>query len=127
MINVDNEFSKTKDGVWVEFEGSRFLIAHMSNLRFQRKLANLRQPHLSKINRNTIDPKLSQEITCKAMAGTILLGWDHVVNNVGEKVEFTEELAASVLVKQPDVREFVSDYAVNLEHFRDDQIEQTGN
>lgn len=127
MINVDNEFSKTKDGVWVEFEGSRFLIAHMSNLRFQRKLANLRQPHLSKINRNTIDPKLSQEITCKAMAGTILLGWDHVVNNVGEKVEFTEELAASVLIKQPDVREFVSDYAVNLEHFRDDQIEQTGN
>ena len=127
MINVDNEFSKTKDGVWVEFEGSRFLIAHMSNLRFQRKLANLRQPHLSKINRNTIDPKLSQEITCKAMAGTILLGWDHVVHNVGEKVEFTEELAASVLIKQPDVREFVSDYAVNLEHFRDDQIEQTGN
>ena len=127
MINVDNEFSKTKDGVWVEFEGSRFLIAHMSNLRFQRKLANLRQPHLSKINRNTIDPKLSQEITCKAMAGTILLGWDHVVNNVGEKVEFTEELAASVLIKQPDVREFVSDSAVNLEHFRDDQIEQTGN
>ena len=127
MINVDNEFSKTKDGVWVEFEGSRFLIAHMSNLRFQRKLANLRQPHLSKINRNTIDPKLGQEITCKAMAGTILLGWDRVVNSAGEKVEFTEELAASVLIKQPDVREFVSDYAVNLEHFRDDQIEQTGN
>ena len=127
MINVDNEFSKTKDGVWAEFEGSRFLIAHMSNLRFQRKLANLRQPHLSKINRNTIDPKLSQEITCKAMAGTILLDWDQVVNNVGEKVEFTEELAASVLIKQPDVREFVSDYSVNLEHFRDDQIEQTGN
>ena len=127
MINVDNEFSKTKDGVWAEFEGSRFLIAHMSNLRFQRKLANLRQPHLSKINRNTIDPKLSQEITCKAMSVSILLGWDQVVNSAGEKVEFTEELAASVLIKQPDVREFVSDYAVNLEHFRDDQIEQTGN
>lgn len=126
MISVDSEFNKAKDGVWADFEGSRFLIAHMSNLRFQRKLANLRQPHLSKINRNTIDPKLSQEITCKAMAGTILLNWDKVTNSRGEDVAFDEELAASVLIKQPDVREFISDYAVNLEHFRDDQIEEAG-
>lgn len=127
MINVDSEFNKAKDGVWADFEGSRFLIAHMSSLRFQRKLANLRQPHLSKINRNTIDPKLSQEITCKAMAGTILLGWDQVINGSGEPVEFDDELAAKVLIKQPDLREFISDFATNLEHFRDEALNDAGN
>ena len=127
MISVDSEFNKAKDGVWTEFEGSRFLIAHMSNLRFQRKLAGLRQPHLSKINRNTIDPKLGQEITCKAMAGTILLDWENVGNSKGENVPFEESLAATVLIKQPDLREYVSDFAVNLEHFRDEKIDESGN
>lgn len=127
MISIDTDFNKAKDGVWVEFEGSKFLIAHMSSLKFQRKLANLRQPHLSKINRNTIDPKLQQEITCKAMAGTILLDWANVVDKAGQAVEFTDELAARVLQNQPDVREFISDYSVNIEHFRDDLIEEVGN
>jgi len=126
MINVDTKLTQTEDGVWAEYNDSSLLIAHVSNLRFQRKLARLQQPHRSKIERHSLDPKIQSEILCKAMAGTVLLGWKDVVDANKQQVQFSEELAANVLINQPDIREFVSEFATDLDNFRDEAVKELG-
>lgn len=127
MINVDAKLTKTTDGVWQEYEGSSFLIAHMSSLAFQRKLARLQQPYRAKIEKGSVDPRLTRDLTCEAMAGTILLDWKDVMNSDQQPVPFTEELGKQVLINQPDVRDFVSNFAVNLDHFREEDTKSLGN
>jgi hypothetical protein len=127
MIDVDAKMTKTSDGVWAPYEDSQFLIAHMSSLSFQRKLTRLQQPYRGKIDKGSIDPKISRDLTCEAMAGTILLDWKDVVNSKKEPVAFDEDLAKRVLINQPDVREFISNFAVNLDNFREEDTKALGN
>jgi len=127
MINVDAKMTKTSEGVWTHYEDSQFLIAHMSSLAFQRKLTRLQQPYRGKIDKGSIDPKVTRDVTCEAMAGTILLDWKDVVNSSQEQVPFDEDLAKQVLIHQQDVREFVSNFAVNIDNFREEDMKSLGN
>jgi len=126
MINVDTKLTLTTSGVWTKYNGTKFLVAHMSALPFQRKLARLQQPFRSKMEKGTIDPKLQRDLICEAMAGTVLLDWTDVVNSAGEQVAFSEELANQVLVNQQDVRDFISEFAINLDNFREESLNEMG-
>lgn len=126
MINVDHNPVETEEGVWTPFNGSEFLIAHVSNMAFQRKLARLQQPYAKKIEKGTLSPDVQMDILCEAMSGTVLKNWRKVVNSKNEDVGFDVELGKRVLLKQVEVREFVTDYAGNLDHYRQEEVKELG-
>lgn len=142
MIDIDHNPVETDEGVWTEFNGTRLKIAHVSNMAFQRKLARLQQPHAKKIEKGNLSPDVQKTILCKAMAGTILKDAEFVKfvrdadgNKVvdettkkakTERVAFTDELAEKVLFNQVDVREFVSEFAAELDNYRTEEAAELG-
>jgi hypothetical protein len=127
MFEFDADLKTVDTGVWAEWGGSKFLIAHISNMKFQRALARLQQPHRSKIERGTLDPKTNRDILAKAMAEGVLLGWRDVCNSKKEPTEYSLENAFTALTKSVEFRDFVAEFAGNLMNYREEQLEDLGN
>jgi len=126
MFTVDADLSQLESGVWGEFSGSEFLIAHISNKKFQRCLARLQQPHKKKLEQGTLDPIVNRDILAKAMAEGLVLDWRRVVNSTKQDVPYTKEAVESALKADPEFRDWVSEYALNLANFRKEVIDEMG-
>jgi len=119
----NNSAEQEKDGVWASFAGGEFKIAHTNNIAFQRVFAKLQQPFRKKIERGTLDPKIQLDIMCQALGKTVLVDW----KNVGEgdnEVEYSPEASHKALMASSDLREYVQEFATNLENYRDEDIEE---
>ena len=127
MFQFDADLVSTETGTWADFQGSKFLIAHISNMKFQRALARLQQPYRRKIENGTMDPQTSKDILCKAMSEAILLDWSGVKSKAGDPVTYNPVAGQTALSKNPEFRDFVSDFAVNLSNYRDSEAEDLGN
>lgn len=126
MINIDNDLSLTELGTWVEFGGSKFKIAHSSNNTFQRALTRRQQPIRRKIEQGTADPQMMKDIMCQAMAEGLLLDWDKVQDKDGNAVKYSYEIGYKALKNNPDLREFITEFATNFDNFRQEVIENMG-
>ena len=124
---IDADLSTVDEGVWTEFDDSRFKIAHISNLKFQRALARLQQPHMRKITEGRLDPAVNKSILCQAMSEGILMDWKDVKTKSGEDVPFSSKAANTALLANVEFRDFVSDFATNIGHYRDEQVAELGN
>lgn len=126
MFDVNNISEDRKNtGVWVDYMGGKFLVAHTSNLTFQRVFAKLQQPHLKKIERGTLDPKIHNKIMCESMAKGLLLDWKNVGSN-NEPLDYSIDTAIKVLQSNDDLREYILDVAINIENFRKEEMEEQG-
>lgn len=125
MINIDDTSSLTDDGVWIDFDGSKFKIAHWSNLKFQRTFTRLQQPYRKKIESGTIDPEVSKKLLCQAMADGIVIDWQNVTSKSGI-VTYSTDLAFKLLMSNVSFREFVAEFATNIDNFRQNEIEELG-
>lgn len=126
MIIIDNINTLQDEGVWAEFGGSKFKIAHSSNLLFQRTLNRLQLPHRRQIERGNLDPATGLSILCKSLAKGVLLDWRDVQTSNGTTVDFSEEMAEQALKNNPDLREFVQDFSSDLDNFRSERIKSEG-
>jgi hypothetical protein len=126
MFQYDTDIRTIDEGVWVPFDGSSFRIAHISNVKFQRSVARLQQPHRKKIEAGTMDPGQSKELACRALSEAVLLDWKDVINAAGEQVPYTPEHGFEALMKNPEFRDFVSDVAQNAARFREEAVEELG-
>jgi len=126
MFNIDKGMPLTESGVWTTFSGSKFLITHLSSIRFQREVTRLQQPYRKKIDAGTMDPKVAKDLMCQAMAKGLILDWQDVTNNAKESVAYSSEAAYTALSNDPEFRELVSDFASNLENFREAELEEVG-
>lgn len=124
VVNAVND--SLKQGVWVDFGGSKFLISHSSNLKFQRVFSRLQSPHRSKIDKGSLDPAISKEIVCQSFAQAIVLDWKDVIDSDGGPVEFTPEMAFQALTNNPDLIEYVQEVSNNLAYFKAEEIEALG-
>jgi len=126
MFNASTINDQGKDnGVWTDFGGGEFLIASTNSMAFQREFSRLQQPFAKKIDKGTLDPKIQTEILCKAMAHGLLLDW----KNVGDGkniIEYSFENAVRVLIANPDLREFIQDFSMNLENYRKEEMKEEG-
>lgn len=125
-VNVDNSTKKQTDGVWAKFGGSKFLVASTGSTKFQRILNRLQAPHRKKIEKGTLDPKISKEILCTAMSEALLLGWADVVDGDKKPVEFSSDLAFKALMNNDDLREYLSEFSQDLENFRAEETAELG-
>lgn len=122
----DPDLSAVDSGVWKDYEGSSFLVAHISNMKFQRALARLQQPHRRRLQEGTLDPKTNQSIVCEAMAEGVLLGWKDVKNKAGDVVEFSKANALSLLTRDPGFRDWITEISTQIANFRDEELEALG-
>lgn len=125
-IVIDAKHDKITSGAWVEFGGSKFLICHSSNMKFQRIFARLQAPHRSKIEKGTLDPAISKEIVCKSFSQALILDWSEVVDSEGNVVAFSPDLAYQALMNNPDLVEYVQEVSNNLAYFKAEEIEALG-
>jgi hypothetical protein len=126
MINIDNDNSLLTTGVWTEYEGSRFLVTHMSNVAFQRALLRRQAPYKTKIDKGTLDPITSRELMMHAMSEGLILDWDKVVDGKGDKVPFSKEVCFKALKNNEGLRDYLSEFAMNLDNFREAEKEALG-
>ena len=124
VVNAKND--KLSQGTWVEYAGSQFLIAHSSNMKFQRVFARLQAPHRSKIDKGTLDPEMSKNLICKAFSQALILGWKDVIDSEGAPVEFTEDMAYQALMNNPDLLEYVQEVSNNLAYYKDEETAALG-
>ena len=128
MFNVDAIDQDLKaNGVWEEFEGGSFLIAHTSNSTFQRELTRLQQPHRKKIDKGTLGPEMAKTILCGAMGKGLLLDWKELGDADGTTVKYSMEAAIKLLKMHDGLREFVEEISQNLDNFRTEEIEDAKN
>lgn len=126
MINIDNDASVLTTGQWVDYEGSKFLVAHMSNLEFQREVMRLQTPYRRRIENGTLDPKVSRELMTKAMSSKLILDWKDVVNAKGEQVPFGPDVCYKALCNNEDLRDFISTYAMSIDNFKKEGAKEVG-
>jgi hypothetical protein len=126
-INVDNSTKKQAEGVWTKFGGSKFKVASTTSTKFQRALNRLQAPYRKKIEKGTLDPKISKEILCQAMADALLVDWEDVEDANKQPVPFSPELAFKALMNNDDLKDFLSDFGQDLENFRAEEIVSAGN
>ena len=124
---IDDDLSLINEGVWKQWGDTRFKIAHISNMKFQRALSRLQQPHRKKLENGTIDPKVNRDIVCQAMAEGVVIDWDGVKDKAGNTVPYSVDMAFKALSRDPDMRDFVSDIASNMAHYRSIALEDLGN
>ena len=125
-FQFDADIKSVDEGIWIPFNGSRFRIAHVSNLKFQRAIAKQQQPYRRKLETGTLDPAISKEIMCRALSEGVLLDWDGVVDKSGEAVTYEPERGFTSLMKNPEFRDFVSEAAQSVANYREEEVAELG-
>lgn len=95
-----------RDGVRVPLNddgSSGVVVRRIGNPEFRAKLNKLLEPHLETERASGLGEALQTEITGRAMAGTILVGWWGWTED-GEPYEYSEEAAERVMT-DPALRE----------------------
>ncbi len=96
--------------------GVKLLVARANNAKFLKKIKFLSEQHRDGGRLKHVSDEKINDIAMKAMAGTVLVGWEPF--KVGDElVEFSEENAYNLLKNDSDARESVSGFANNLDNF----------
>lgn len=89
---------KVSGGVWCKYENDiEFLIARKPNPAFDEFMENEIGPHLASIRAGTFDKELDRQITKKAIAHTVLLGWENLQDDEGNDIPYSPEKAFEIL------------------------------
>lgn len=125
MLNICavNDDLKTK-GAWVEFNGARFLVAYARNPEYIKTMKALSKPHEQAIKKDKLDPEVANELYCKALAKTILLGWENVGDGKNA-IEYSVEVAENALRNNDDIREFIVAFSEDISNYRIEQVKAT--
>lgn len=128
-VIVDSTVTRDKQntGVWTDYGGSKFLVGHMGNVRFQRILTRLQAPHRQKVQKGTLDPAQAKSMMCKAMAQGLIFDWKDVENSKGEQVGFNPDICEQMLLNNDDVREFIAEFSQDLANYKEEQTSNEGN
>lgn len=131
-MDISADYTQVETGVWTPtFKGSSFLVAHLSCIKFQRALARLQQPFRKKLQEGTMDPAKHRDILCEAMAEGLIYDWTGVTrrgdNGETITVPYSVEMCKTALRKDPEMRDFVTDFANNLDNFIKDEAVELGN
>ena len=106
---------KVNEGSTFSYMGVPLVIARANNEKFKKVFRTLTKPYQREIDRGSIKNELAEELLCKALAQTILLGWD--AEKMPGNFPYTVENAESLLLNDPDCREFVMAIAKEAENF----------
>ncbi len=127
MFNIEQTTTEREnEGTWTDFQGSKLLIASSGSIKFQRMWSRLQRPHHRDIEKRRLDPETQLDLMAKAMAKNVLLDWSDVVGNDGSLVKYSNDLAYKALKGNSELRDFVTDFATDLQNYIEDSKVELG-
>lgn len=112
------------DGVDVELgDGGVVTVRRTNNKHFRTYLDALRKPHERQIQRGTADKEMLDDLTRKAVARCVLIGWKGIEIG-GKAVKYSPEKAYELMKEFEDFQEDVLYAANNRETFRREVVEE---
>jgi hypothetical protein len=127
LSGIKTDPTKETSGVWFPVgNGARVLVARITSPKYEEYLRKLGKPYGRAIRAGQIDNEAIEEITKKALAKHILLGWEGLENEDGTPIEYSLETAYKILT-DPEYKDFyrmILDFAQDAEAFRNDAREE---
>lgn len=125
--NLKTNDDKENNGVWVDYaSGFKIKIARMGSRRFKEFMAKAGKPHLRKIQRGNLDNDVADTMMKKAIARTILLDWEGLLDDDNQPIPFSEENALKCLEESYDFYSEVLQLCQERELFQDEEKEAAG-
>jgi hypothetical protein len=119
---IDN--NAAQDGAWTVYRGVDLKIARAGNDRFAKHFMSASRPHRQDIDKGRLDTKTAERIMCESMAEGILMDWKNL--KVGDQeVEYSKTNAFDLLKNDPDCRDFVQEFARELNNFIEKDKDET--
>ena len=116
--------SLESEGVEVEIRsGAIVKVARTNNPKFKEYLRHLLKPYERQMQRRTMDDDLLNDLTLRAVAKHVLLGWKGLQLD-GKVVKYTPEKAFELMKEFEDFQEDVVDAASMRETFRAAVVEE---
>lgn len=110
---------KETEGTWVNAgEGLQLLVARLTNKQYQEHVRRLGKPHARQIRANNLSIDIINEITRKAVAKHVLLGWKNLQDDDGSNIEYTQQKALELLEQYADFYDMVLEFAQDVENFQ---------
>lgn len=119
---VDAE--KESGGVWVNYDPeTRFLIGSITSRRFKTEYNAQLEAIRIKSRGRKVSPEDAEELQTKVYASAIVLGWEGVTKD-SQPFSCTPENAYYLLKNCPQVRDFVTQTATEIENFKAEFVEE---
>jgi len=113
------------DGVWTDYApGFRVKIARMNNPEFEKALRRIRRPYLRRMRRGEISEDVAEMIMRQAVAETILLGWEGLVDDDDKPIIYSKEKALELLSESREFFNEVFDMSRDAAIFREELQEE---
>lgn len=127
-MDFDKRYATDKvaeqEGVEVRLDdGCTILVARANNRKFRAEMRRLMRPYQNQERRGTFDPDLKDDLTRKAVARFVLLGWTGIVLE-GKKIKYSPEKAEELMKRSEDFENDVIDAASMMETFRAVELEE---
>jgi len=125
-MDLKQEFNFSSDkelnGVWreIDSQGTKILVARAGNRKFEAFLEKIMMEHRSRLRvlrGEGIDPVVREELTNRAIAETILLGWEGLTEN-GVTLEYSKAEAKRLLETYRDFKNIVVEESMRHDAFR---------
>jgi hypothetical protein len=119
---------EAQDGIWLKFpEGRKIhvLRAGGANKKYQRRLSQLVKPHKRQMERNTLDPEVSDEIVMTAFLDTVVIDWTGFTDSKGADIPFSKQAARELFTALPELFDEVMTCAQDMALFQDQDAQET--
>ena len=111
---IDDE--KVNSGTTAMYRGVELLIARSGNDAFAKKFTNLLRPIKDDYENDSADPKELEDILCRSLAGTVLVGWK-TFKSGNEDIVYSEQNAIDLLKSDSDCRAYVQKFSQAVSNF----------
>lgn len=113
------------EGIWVDGpEGLRLKVARMGNPKYQAAVRRIGKPHARQLRQLTADTAIVEDVSKRAVAETILLGWENLQDNDGKDIPYSSQKAYELFNEVPDFYTMVCEYASDVQLYRDDAMQE---
>lgn len=116
---------RANEGVWVELDDARFLIAHWMNDKQRKFIAKSMEPHQRGRKGKNISEDVAEKILIESVARFVLLSWENL-QDAGEDVAYSVD-TATTLLSDRELRwlyEWVAGQAQDIDNFIQDTLEE---
>jgi len=122
MLKITPVGDKAELGAKVIYRGVELLVARMNNSKYKYVFRQLIKPYQKEVENNTLDDDTSDRLLCEALAEGILLGWNK--DTFPGNVAYTKENAVELLLNDSDCRDFITDFANDINNYLEEDEEQ---
>lgn len=116
---------RVKNGVRFEFEGCGFTCAHAGQLnpRWMKTAEVVYKPYRHQTRTNTLSDEKTDELELEVFCTAVLIHWDGVTDRDGQPLPYSKENAIQLMKELPYLRQLLSEFARNVENYRDGAVE----